>query len=91
MNYAPGIFGHETLMYTAFKNADGIYEIPFLINMGWSFFLAIAIMVVISLMGPTHNPKGLEIDSSMFKIRPTHTVVILVIILLITLIYAKFW
>jgi SSS family solute:Na+ symporter len=91
MNYAPAILGNETFMYTAFKNSEGHYEIPFLINMGWSFFLAVAVMVGISLLGPKDNPKGLAIDSSMFKIQPLHTVLIVIIILLITLIYAKFW
>jgi len=91
MNYAPSVFGNETWLYTAFKNGDGIYEIPFLINMGWSFFLAVAIMIIISLFGPKINPKGLEIDSSMFKIKPMHTVLIVIILLMVTLIYAKFW
>lgn len=91
MNYAPAVLGNETFMYTAFKNSEGHYEIPFLINMGWSFFLAVAVMVGISLLGPKDNPKGLAIDSSMFKIQPLHTVLIVIIILLITLIYAKFW
>jgi SSS family solute:Na+ symporter len=91
LNYAPTVFGNETWLYTAFKNGDGVYEIPFLLNMGYSFFFTVAIMVVISLFGPKINPKGLEIDSSMFKIKPLHTVLIVVILLMITLIYAKFW
>ncbi len=91
MNYAPGVFGHETWLYTAYINSQGVYEIPFLLNMGYSFFFAVAIMVVISLFGPKINPKGLEIDKSMFKIQPSHTVLIVIIILLVTLIYAKFW
>ncbi len=91
LNYAPAVFGHETWLYTAFKNGDGVYEIPFLLNMGYSFFFTVAIMVMISLLGPKINPKGLEIDSSMFKIKPLHTALIVVILLMITLIYAKFW
>ncbi len=91
LNYAPTVFGNETWLYTAFKNGDGVYEIPFLLNMGYSFFFTVAIMVIISLFGPKINPKGLEIDSSMFKIKPLHTVLIVVILLMITLIYAKFW
>ncbi len=91
MNYAPSVFGHETWLYTAFINGEGVYEIPFLINMGWSFFFAVLLMVVISLFGPKINPKGLEIDSSMFKIKPMHTMLVVIILLMITLIYAKFW
>ncbi len=91
MNYAPAVFGNETWLYTAFKNNDGIYEIPFLINMGWTFFFTVLIMVIISLMGPKVNPKGLEIDKSMFKLRPMHTMLIVIILLMLSLIYAKFW
>ncbi|GAB2806924.1 SLC5/6 family protein [Ferruginibacter profundus] len=91
MNYAPGVFGNQTWLYTAFRNSGGVYEIPFLLNMGYSFFFAIAVMVGISLLSPAVNPKGLEIDRSMFKIKPLHTVLIIIILLLITLIYVKFW
>ncbi len=91
MNYAPTIFGNETLLYTAFKNSNGVYEIPFLINMGWSFFLTVLLMVMISLLGPAINPKGLEIDKTMFKLQPSHKVLIITIVILITLLYAKFW
>lgn len=91
MNYAPLVFGNETWLYTAFINNAGLYEIPFLINMGWSFFFAVLIMIAISLMGPKINPKGLEIDKRMFKISPMHTMLVVVIILMITFIYAKFW
>lgn len=91
MNYAPAVLGNETWIYTAFLNNQGIYEIPFLINMGWSFFFAVAIMVMISLLGPKINPKGLDIDKRMFRIQPMHTVLIVIIVLMVTLIYAKFW
>jgi solute:Na+ symporter, SSS family len=91
MNYAPVVFGNETWLYTAFKNNDGVYEIPFLINMGWTFFFTVLIMVIISLMGPKVNPKGLEIDKSMFKLQPKHTMLVVIILLMLSLIYAKFW
>ena len=35
-NYAPALLGNETILYTAYPNGKGGYEIPFLINMGWS-------------------------------------------------------
>lgn len=91
MNYAPAVFGHETWLYTAFINNDGVYEIPFLINMGWTFFFTVLIMVIISLAGPKINPKGLEIDRKMFKLQPMHTMLIVTILLMLSLIYAKFW
>jgi solute:Na+ symporter, SSS family len=91
INYAPEWFGHETILYTAFLNNEGQYEIPFLIAMGWSFVFTVLLMVVISLAGPRINPKAFEIDSSMFKLRPMTTVLIVVIVLILTMIYARFW
>ena len=38
-DFAPRIFGYETLLYTAFPNGKGSYEIPFLICMGFHFCL----------------------------------------------------
>ncbi|HMI78349.1 MAG TPA: hypothetical protein VK484_06120, partial [Ferruginibacter sp.] len=97
-NYAVDIFGKETWMYTAYEyqKMEGgvlktIVEIPFLINMGWSFFITVATMVVISMAGPKVNPKAFEIDSSMFKLRPTTIALIVATLLILTLIYVRFW
>jgi solute:Na+ symporter, SSS family len=97
-NYAVDIFGKETWMYTAFeyqKMEKGvvktIVEIPFLINMGWSFFITVATMVAISMAGPKVNPKAFEIDSTMFKLQPKTIALIVVTLLILTLIYVRFW
>jgi SSS family solute:Na+ symporter len=91
-NYAPSLFGRETILYTAFYNSDsGNMEIPFLICMGWSFVFTVLAMVLISLAGPKINPKGLEIDSSMFKVAPVNTMMIVVILLIISALYIRFW
>jgi SSS family solute:Na+ symporter len=90
-NYAVSVFGHETLLYTAFPNGKGGYDIPFLINMGWSFFFTVLVMVAMSLAGPKVNPKALELDSSMFKLKPATIAMIVATIIILTAIYAKFW
>ena len=97
-NYAVSIFGKETWLYTAFeyqKMEKGVVktmvEIPFLINMGWSFFITVATMAGISLAGPKINPKAFEIDSSMFRLRPTTIAMIVATLLILTLIYVRFW
>ena len=97
-NYAVEIFGKETWLYTAFEyqKMEGgvlktIVEIPFLINMGWSFFITVATMIVISLAGPKVNPKAFEIDSSMFKLKPSIIAMIVATLLILTLIYVRFW
>lgn len=91
IEYAPAWFGNETILYTAFLNKEGEYEIPFLIAMGWSFVFTVLLMVLMSLAGPRINPRAFEIDSSMFKLRPATTALVVVILLILTLIYARFW
>lgn len=97
-SYAVDIFGKETLLYTAYtyeKVEKGvthtITEIPFLINMGWSFFFTVLAMVIISLAGPKVNPKAFEIDKSMFKLDPRTLVLVLVVLMLLIALYVKFW
>ncbi|TAE31030.1 MAG: sodium transporter [Cytophagales bacterium] len=84
-------FGPETLMYSAFPDGKGGFAIPFLVSMGWSFFLTVALMVAISLAGPKVNPKGLEIDASMFKLSPTSLTMIVIILMLFSMLYVRFW
>jgi SSS family solute:Na+ symporter len=93
-NYAVSVFGHETWLYTAFKTMEGgkeVYQIPFLINMGWSFFFTVLIMVAFSMAGPKINPKAFELDKSMFKLKPSIIAMIVITLLVLTVLYAKFW
>ncbi|WP_346985088.1 sodium/solute symporter [Chryseobacterium sp. POE27] len=97
-SFAIGIFGKETWLYTAFtyeKLENGVVhtitEIPFLINMGWSFFITIVVMVLISLAGPKVNPKAFAIDSKMFRVDARTMVLIVVTLLLLTALYVRFW
>lgn len=96
--YAPGWFGNETWLYTAFPTTEVIggvptvvYQIPFLISMGWSFFFTMLIMVVMSLAGPKVNPKAFDLDKSMFKLKPSTLVMIIVILMILAALYIKFW
>jgi SSS family solute:Na+ symporter len=90
-SYAIQIFGTENIMFTAYLNKNGVYEIPFLINMGWSFVLTVIIMVMISMSGPKVNPKAFEIDASMFKVSKSTLVLIVIILMLLSALYVKFW
>jgi SSS family solute:Na+ symporter len=90
-NYAPALFGHETILYTAFPNGKGGWEIPFLICMGLSFMFTIIVMVIISLTGPKINPKAFDIPRAMFKVDKQTLALIIVTLLLLTMLYAKFW
>lgn len=90
-SFAVSLFGHETPLYTAFKNSSGVYEIPFLVNMGWAFFFTVAIMVMISLTGPKINPKAFALDKEMFKLKPAITAMIVATLLILAALYVKFW
>ncbi|MEO6914925.1 MAG: sodium/solute symporter [Chitinophagaceae bacterium] len=93
-NYAPVWFGHENILYTAFEvEREGklVWEIPFLICMGWSFVFTMIVMIGMSLVGPRINPKAFELDTKMFKVTPGTLALIVTILILITLIYVRFW
>ncbi len=90
-NYAPSLLGNETLLYTAYPDGKGGYEIPFLINMGWSFFFTMILMIAISFAGPKVNPKAFALDMAMFKVSASNTVWITIIIMVVIALYAKFW
>lgn len=88
---APGLLGNDTLLYTAYPNGKGAFEIPFHICMGLSFFFTMAIMIVMSLAGPKVNPKAFELDKAMFKVAPSTMALIVVTLLIIAALYVKFW
>jgi len=90
-NFAPRLFGNETLLYTAFPNGHGGYEIPFLICMGLSFLFTVMAIVLVSFAGPKINPKAFVLDKSMFKVEPSTLALIIVTLLLLTALYVKFW
>ena len=93
---APNLW-QETFLYTAYPdggaNPDGsaTYQIPFLICMGWAFFFAVALMVIISLLGPKVNPKAFAIDPGMFRVSPRTMVLIVAILMILGAIYVRFW
>ena len=90
-NFAPAWFGNETWLYTAYDVGGGNFEIPFMVNMGWSFFFTVLLMVLVSFSGPKVNPKSFDIDPSMFKLKPATIILITTIVLMVAALYAKFW
>lgn len=89
--FAPMLFGNETLLYTAYANGKGGFEIPFHICMGLSFLFTMMTMIAISFAGPKVNPKAFELDTEMFKLKPQTTVLIVITLLVIFALYVKFW
>ena len=96
--YAPQVFGHDTIFYTAFPTQEEVngalqtvWKIPFLICMGLAFFFTMVVMVVISLGGPKINPKAFALDKSMFKVAPSTLVLIIITLAILMALYVKFW
>jgi SSS family solute:Na+ symporter len=97
-NYAVDIFGKETWLYTAYEYqklnkgvTETVVEIPFLINMGWSFFFTVVAMVLISLAGPKVNPKAFVLDKQMFKLQPKTIALIVITLMILVALYVRFW
>lgn len=90
-NYAPEVVGHETILWTAFPNGKGGWEIPFHICMGWAFFFTMVVMILMSLAGPKESPKAFQLDKSMFKVAPSTMALIVITLLLVAALYIRFW
>jgi SSS family solute:Na+ symporter len=73
----------------AVQGADGVYTIPFLDTMGFVFLICVAVMVVLGMQKP--STKGLEIDSSMFKVAPSFAIGATMVLLVVAGLYVYFW
>ncbi len=89
--FAPALLGNDTWFYTAYRAADGTYQIPFHICMGLAFMFTMIIMILISLGGPKVNPKAFVLDKSMFKVSPGVLAMIVITLLIISALYIRFW
>jgi SSS family solute:Na+ symporter len=71
---------------------DGVYEIPFLDRMGFSFLLITLIMVIISMRENKNNdPKAIYFDPAYFKTSKAFNFMSLLIIGIVAAIYIVFW
>jgi SSS family solute:Na+ symporter len=68
-------------------------EIPFIDRMGIVFVVLAVIMIIISLLDPKSkdNPKGLEIDASMFKTSTSFNIGAVIICGILAALYTMFW
>jgi len=77
------------------EQADGskLYEIPFLDRMGFVFVICVIVMYVISMLENRRgiNPKGLEVDSTMFRTSKGFAAGSLIVVGVIVALYTIFW
>ncbi len=64
--------------------------IPFLDRMGWVFLICITGILILGIFMTDHK-KGLEIDASMFKVHREFAIWAIAIIIVIILLYIRFW
>ena len=95
LKFLPGMTDLSWLSEVGFavKNSSGIYEIPFIDRMGIVFVFCIIGMMIISLLENkgAEDPKGLEIDATMFKTSTAFAVGALIVVGLIVALYSVFW
>ncbi|PSL47670.1 SSS family solute:Na+ symporter [Chitinophaga niastensis] len=79
--------------FSALNPDTGLWEMAFIDRMGIVFLLCVIGMVIITLLDKksVNNPKGLAIDSSMFKPSTGFTVGALLIIGILIALYTVFW
>ncbi|HEY8936733.1 MAG TPA: sodium/sugar symporter [Cyclobacteriaceae bacterium] len=79
--------------FSVLSSESGLYEIPFLDRMGFVFMICVTFMVIISLAdsGSKNNPKGLEIDATMFKPKGAFAVGATIILGILSALYIIFW
>lgn len=75
------------------NKASGLYEIPFLDRMAIVFIICIIGMVLISKTENARGmvPKGLKVDSKMFRVHPGFFIGALIIILITAALYMIYW
>ncbi|HEY9047317.1 MAG TPA: sodium/sugar symporter [Ohtaekwangia sp.] len=85
--------GLSSLGFSALNKETGLYEIPFLDRMGFVFMFCVIIMVILTLMDPKskNNPKGLEVDASMFKPKGAFAIGATLVIGILSALYIIFW
>jgi SSS family solute:Na+ symporter len=75
------------------EDGTSLYEIPFIDRMGFVFVICVFVMILISLYDQKRGvkTKGLEIDSSMFKVNSSFLAGSLLITGILVALYTIFW
>ncbi len=79
--------------FAALNPESALFEIPFIDRMGFVFLIVVGLMIIISLADPEskNNPRGLEIDSSMFKPQGAFGVGAAIVCGILASLYIFFW
>lgn len=95
LKFIPNSVNLSFLASTGFSkaNAAGVYEIPFLDRMGFVFIFCIIGMIIISIIDNRKGvkPHALEVDTSMFKMKPGFIAGALIILGILVALFSFFW
>jgi SSS family solute:Na+ symporter len=99
LKFLPNWMNLEFLNSTGFavlvpqENGTSLYEIPFIDRMGFVFVICVAVMIVISLFDQKRGikSKGLEIETSMFKVNSSFLAGSLLVTGILVALYSIFW
>jgi len=85
--------GLASIGFSALNKETGLYEIPFLDRMGFVFVFCVIVMVILTLIDPKskNNPKGLEVDASMFKPKGAFAIGAIIVVGILSALYLIFW
>ncbi|MBK7376503.1 MAG: sodium/sugar symporter [Chitinophagaceae bacterium] len=93
--FLPGMMDLSFLADSGFSKANkaGVFEIPFLDRMGFVFLFSMAGMYIISVIDNRKGikPNGLEVDSSMFKMRTSFLAGSLIVCAILVALFSLFW
>jgi SSS family solute:Na+ symporter len=88
-----GWVGTETILYTAYSNGHGGFEIPYLIQMGLVFAFTMITIVFVSLLdksGQKHENDLIE-DDTKYKLTNANLAMIIIVLGLVAAMYIRFW
>ena len=88
-----GLAGNETILYTAYSNGHGSFEIPYLIQMGLVFAFTMITIVLVSLLdksGQKHENDLIE-DGIKYKLTNSNLAMIIIVLGLVAAMYIRFW
>ena len=88
-----GWAGNETILYTAYSNGHGGFEIPYLIQMGLVFAFTMITIVLVSLLdksGQKHENDLIE-DGTKYTLTNANLAMIIIILGLVAAMYIRFW
>ena len=88
-----GWAGNETILYTAYANGRGGFEIPYLIQMGWVFvftFITIVLVSILDKKGHTQEHK-LQEDKNQYALSNANIAMVIIVLGLVAAMYIRFW